>query len=37
MSMKMLVAGGVSSLEHISRLAEIPVEGAIVGDGHIHG
>ena len=29
--MKALVAGGVSSVEHVSRLAEIPVEGAIVG------
>ena len=29
--MKVLVAGGVSSVEHVSRLASIPVEGAIVG------
>ena len=29
--MKVLVAGGVSAVEHVSRLAEIPVEGAIVG------
>ncbi len=29
--MKVLVAGGVSAVEHVSRLADIPVEGAIVG------
>ena len=29
--MKVLVAGGVSSVEHVSRLAAVPVEGAIVG------
>ena len=29
--MKVLVAGGVSSVAHVSRLAAIPVEGAIVG------
>ena len=29
--MKVLVAGGVSSVEHVSRLAAILVEGAIVG------
>ena len=29
--MRVLVAGGVSSVEHVSRLATVPVEGAIVG------
>ena len=29
--MRVLVAGGVSAVEHVSRLADIPVEGAIVG------
>ena len=29
--MKVLVAGGVSSVEHVSRLAAVPVEGAIIG------
>ena len=29
--MKVLVAGGVSSVDHVSRLATVPVEGAIVG------
>ena len=29
--MRVLVAGGVSSVEHVSRLAAVPVEGAIVG------
>ena len=29
--MKVLVAGGVSAVEHVSRLAAVPVEGAIVG------
>ena len=29
--MKVLVAGGVSSVEQVSRLAAVPVEGAIVG------
>ena len=29
--MKVLVAGGVSSVEHVTRLATVPVEGAIVG------
>ena len=29
--MKVLVAGGVSSVGHVLRLADIPVEGAIVG------
>ena len=29
--MRVLVAGGVSAVEHVARLAAIPVEGAIVG------
>ena len=29
--MNILVAGGVSSVDHVSRLAAVPVEGAIVG------
>ena len=29
--MRVLVAGGVSAVEHVSRLAAVPVEGAIVG------
>ena len=29
--MKVLVAGGVSAVEHVTRLARVPVEGAIVG------
>ena len=29
--MKVLVAGGVSAVEHVTRLSAVPVEGAIVG------
>ena len=28
---QMIVAGGVSSIEHLRRLADLPVEGAIIG------